>query len=52
MEYEDDLFDGKYIIGYCGYCKDPVYEDDNFEHEDGKYYHRFCYHQMNLYNEG
>lgn len=50
MEYDDAVND-EYIVGYCAYCKDPVYETENFEYRNCKYYHSFCYRQMNLYFE-
>ncbi len=43
--------DKKRIIAWCAYCKDPVYEYENFEYDkhENKYYHFFCYEQMNLF---
>ena len=35
------------IVGWCAYCKDPIYEDEDFRHVNGFYYHEFCYRQMN-----
>lgn len=48
-----EIKDEERIIGYCGYCKDPVYENEKFEYDEieNKYYHDFCYEQMNRYPE-
>jgi hypothetical protein len=45
MEFETFEEEQKYVIGYCAYCKDPVYEYEDFEYneQEAKYYHRFCY---------
>lgn len=37
------------ILGYCSYCKDPIYEDDAYVVENEKLYHPDCYQQMNTF---
>jgi len=31
------------VIGYCNYCKDEIYEHDDFVSNDGKRFHLDCY---------
>jgi hypothetical protein len=37
------------IIGYCAYCKDPIYDDEKLSKYKGRKYHEFCLEQMNSY---
>ena len=31
------------VIGYCNYCKDEIYEHDDFVSNNGKRFHLDCY---------
>jgi hypothetical protein len=33
------------IIAWCSYCKDPIYEDDDFHKQNGSMYHTDCWKQ-------
>lgn len=37
------------IIGYCLYCKDPIYDGDAYVFLNDNKYHTDCYNQMNTY---
>jgi len=41
------------IINYCIYCRDPIYEGDDFEvdKKTGDFYHRECFVQMNTVDD-
>ena len=40
----------KEFVGYCSYCKEPIYEDDEYVIRNGKFYHGFCYVQLHTYD--
>ncbi len=44
---------GVRIIGYCSYCKEPVYEHEKYRIKEGQLYHddeaNNCYIQSQLY---
>ena len=43
----------KKIVDWCGYCRNPIYEGEDYRCKDGIYYHDdkdfSCYNQMNTY---
>lgn len=43
MNYNDENPSQDRIIGYCSYCKDPVYDYEDFEYLECTYFHNFCY---------
>ena len=34
------------IVGYCIYCKEPIYEDDAYVQKNGNMYHIDCWASM------
>jgi hypothetical protein len=44
MEENEDFF-----LGYCDYCKEPLYDYDDYKKHRGLYYCTFCFEQMNTY---
>lgn len=38
------------VLGWCGYCKDPVFEDDTYEVEGSEIFHPDCLCQMNTFH--
>jgi len=36
-------------IAFCNYCKDPIFEGEEFVVEGERIYHKFCYMQKNNY---
>jgi hypothetical protein len=40
------------LVGYCGYSKDPIYEDDDYLEYRGVLYLRENFVQMNLDTDG
>jgi hypothetical protein len=38
-----------FFLGYCEYCKEPLYDYDDYKKHRGLYYCAFCYEQMNTY---
>lgn len=49
MTVETNEYKDPDILGFCAYCKDPVFADGDFVSNNGGYYHLFCYNQKNLY---
>lgn len=51
--YEEDRIektDSLDIIGWCDYCHDPVFSDDEFKLTNGKkLYHKYCWRQKHNY---
>jgi len=39
------------IIGYCSYCKDPIYSHEAFVVKDGDKYHTFCWQQISSWQD-
>ena len=39
----------KNIVGYCTYCKESIYEGDDYVVSGGEMYHPDCYGQMNTF---
>jgi len=39
----------KRINTWCGYCKDPIYDDDDYVIYNDKSYHVECFKQMTTY---
>lgn len=37
------------VIGYCEECGEPIYEGDDYEEDDGKYYCRSCFDNENVF---
>ena len=37
------------ILFWCSYCKDPIYEGDDYVVSGGDKYHPDCHKQMNTY---
>jgi len=51
LEYNNKLEDYR-IIGYCKYCKSPIYENENFDVDsEGQKYHFYCYNLLRLEEE-
>jgi len=54
MSYKDEdcnIFSNESldILGYCSYCKDPIFVDDDYEDKVGRLYHSFCWFQKTNY---
>ena len=40
----------KEVIGYCSYCKEPIYETDAHVVKCDNQYHINCWKQLNLFD--
>jgi len=41
----------KTIKFWCSYCKNPIYEDDDYVVSGDEKYHTECYKQMNTFSD-
>ena len=51
MNFSNEFIDsyGRVILGYCGYCKNPVYDYEDFSYIKGTIYHKECEEQSKTY---